>query len=193
LVPQRVARRHTSLDRVLLTFDDGPHPVHTLAVLDRLREFGVEATFFLVGERVPAAPQIVRRIVAEGHRLGNHTLTHGRGPAGRDVAECQRVVIEAAGVTPRLFRPPFGRLSPGLLAAAWRSGLTALTWSLDSNDWRCRSAADADRCAAEVAASARPGDVILFHDDHPHAGRVLDGVLPELAARGLLGPVPAGR
>ena len=193
-----MGRRAADPGRVLLTFDDGPHPAHTPAVLDRLARLDIRAIFFLPGRRVRRAPALPARIRAAGHALGNHTFHHARLPlfgfarAWREVGGCQRLVAGRAGAAPEWFRPPFGRLTPGLLAAAWWHRLAVLGWSLDANDWRCRSAADAARCGAAVAAAARPGDVILFHDDHEWIGPILDVVLPALAARGLLGP-PARR
>ncbi len=177
---------------VALTFDDGPHPAHTPAVLDRLAAFGVTATFYLVGRRVADAPAAPRRLIEAGHAVGNHTFTHT--PAGwfdgraawRDIGDCQRVVADACGVAPRLFRPPLGRLRPPQLLAAAGHRLTPRLWTLDSDDWRCRTDADADRCAARVLAAVRPGDVLLFHDDHRFIGRILDAVLPGLATKGLL-------
>jgi peptidoglycan/xylan/chitin deacetylase (PgdA/CDA1 family) len=177
-----VARtRSAGLRPVLLTFDDGPHPEHTPAVLARLAAHGTAAAFFLVGERVAAAPHLPAAIAAAGHLLGNHTFTHGRLRGADDVARCQAVLPGAAW-----FRPPFGRLTVGQWRAARRHGLRVLHWSLDSNDWRCRSEADARQCAAEVLRLVRPGDVILFHDDRPLTGPILDVVLPGLSERGLL-------
>lgn len=178
--------------RVRLTFDDGPHPVHTPAVLDRLDRFNVRSTFFVLGSRVPAAADVVRRIHSTGHAVGNHTSTHPRPTwfgfraAFDELAGCQRVVAGVTGVEPTLFRPPLGRWTPPLRLACRRLGLTPMGWTLDSGDWRVRSAADADRCAAELLAAVRPGDVILLHDYHPWIGLILDVLLPELAERGLL-------
>ncbi len=175
------ARTRTSGPDVLLTFDDGPHPVHTPAVLDRL------AAFVLVGTRA-TDPALVRRIAGAGHRLGNHTFAHAVPrwshvrAAGADVRRCQEVVPGATQ-----FRPPLGRLTPGLWLAARRLGLECVNWSLDTGDWRCRSAADARQCAREVMELVRPGDVVLFHDDHRWIEVILDAALPALAGRGLLG------
>ncbi len=187
-VPNAIIRRHLAeSDRVLLTFDDGPHPLHTPAVLDRLAAFDVRAIFFVVGKRVASAPDLLQRILDDGHDLGNHTFDH-RNPswwaarsAWNDVARCQRLVPDA-----RWFRPPLGKLTPGLLAAAWGHRLPVMNWSLDSGDWRCRSEADAERCARETLNLAQAGDVILFHDDHAQIARILDIVLPELERRGWL-------
>jgi peptidoglycan/xylan/chitin deacetylase (PgdA/CDA1 family) len=165
---------------LLLTFDDGPHPEHTPAVLDRLAAHGVRAAFFLVGNRI-SDPALVQRIAGAGHLLGNHTFAHAlprwwnRAAPLADVRACQEVVPGAT-----LFRPPLGRLTPGLWLAARRLGLECVNWSLDSGDWRCRTAADAVRCAKEVLELVRPGDIILFHDDHRWIGPILDVVLPAL-------------
>jgi peptidoglycan/xylan/chitin deacetylase (PgdA/CDA1 family) len=182
-------RTRTTGPDVLLSFDDGPHPEYTPAVLDRLAAFGIRAAFFLVGKRV-ADPALVQRIAAAGHVLGNHTFAHlvprwgaVRGPLA-DVRRCQALVPGAT-----LFRPPLGRLTPGLWLAARRLKLRCVNWSLDSGDWRCRSEADALRCAAEVLERVRPGDIVLFHDDHRWIGPILDGVLPGLVVRGLFGQV----
>src|SRR5205823_7197901 len=132
--------------------------------------FGVTAAFFLVGKRI-ADPALVRRIADAGHLLGNHTFAHevprwrGFAAARADVAKCQELVPEAT-----LFRPPLGRLTPGLWLAARRLGLRVVNWSLDSGDWRCRSAADAAACAVGVLELIRPGDIVLFHDDHRWIG-----------------------
>lgn len=168
---------------VWLTFDDGPHAEHTPAVLDRLAAFGITAAFFLVGNRV-TDPALVESIAAAGHTLGNHTFAHAI-PCWSDIAlsrvdvrKCQELVPDAT-----LFRPPMGRLTPGLWLAARRLKLQCVNWSLDSNDWRCRSEADAMQCAKEVLELVRPGDIVLFHDDHRWIAPILDVVLPELSRR----------
>lgn len=168
---------------ILLTFDDGPHPEYTPAVLDRLAAAGTTAAFFLVGNRV-TDPALVERIASAGHALGNHTFAHAVGQWGdtamslADVKRCQQVVPGA-----KLFRPPLGRLTPGLWLAARRLKLQCVNWSLDSGDWRCRSEADAIQCAKEVLELVRPGDIVLFHDDHRWIVPILDAVLPALAGQ----------
>jgi peptidoglycan/xylan/chitin deacetylase (PgdA/CDA1 family) len=172
---------------VLLTFDDGPHPHHTAAVLDRLDRFGLSAAFFVLGGRVPGCEPLLRRMHAAGHRIGNHTSSHPRPTwfgfrsAHRQLADCQRAVTAATGTPPALFRPPMGRWSPPLRLACRRHRLRPMTWTLDSGDWRVRSDADAERCGEELALAVRPGDVVLLHDYHPWVGRILDVLLPGLA------------
>ena len=181
-----VSRTRCVGSEVLLTFDDGPHAEHTPEVLGRLARFGVKAAFFLVGNRI-ANPALVEGVRVAGHALGNHTFSHAiprwsqwRAPQA-DVRRGQELVPGA-----ELFRAPLGKLTPALWFAARRLGLGCVSWSLDSGDWRCRSAADAEKCAQEVLELVRPGDIVLFHDDHRWIGPILDVVLPALAARQLL-------
>jgi peptidoglycan/xylan/chitin deacetylase (PgdA/CDA1 family) len=169
---------------VFLTFDDGPHPAYTPKVLDRLDALGVRAGFFLIGKKVVASPLLVKRIATAGHLIGNHSFHHR--PRRREISACQDVIERACDVRPTWYRPPFGRLAPLGLAAAWACGLRVMTWSLDANDWQCRTADDAAACAAAVVRAARPGDVVLFHDGHAWIAPILDAALPELRARGLV-------
>jgi peptidoglycan/xylan/chitin deacetylase (PgdA/CDA1 family) len=207
--PDRFARRPARLMRALhapfvtdrdrsrpvtLTFDDGPHPVHTPAVLDRLRRYRTRATFYLIGERVATAPHLPESIAADGHALGNHTFAHprfdtlARSEPVRELTRCQDLVPLAA-----TFRPPFGRLTPGVLLAARSLGLPVVLWSIDSGDWQCRSAADAVACAHQVLELVRPGDIVLLHDDRPWIELILDILLPGLVRAGLLEHAVEGR
>lgn len=187
-IPNGLVRRRTPPPGLHLTFDDGPDPAHTPGVLDRLRDRGIRATFFLIGERARRHPALARRVAAEGHSVGNHTMTHpvwplsvGAAEAWAEIGRAQRAILECAGVAPTRFRPPLGRLAPGIVAAAWGGGLEIVNWSLDTGDWRCRSAADAERCAAELAQGARPGDIVLLHDANPWVATILDLALPRLS------------
>lgn len=175
--------RGTGTAEIALTFDDGPDPEHTPAVLDRLAAHGLTATFYLIGNRI-TDPALVQRITADGHAIGNHTFTHVARKWSdialslADVRSCQERVPAA-----KLFRPPLGKLTPGLWLGARRCGLAVRNWTLDSGDWRCRTAADAATCAAEVLELVRPGDVILFHDANEWIAPILDRVLPALPQR----------
>ena len=177
--------------RIELTFDDGPNPNVTPAVLERLAQYDIRATFFVLGRNVLRHRSTLRQIQAAGHRIANHSLTHPRfGHVGyrtirKEIRSCQHAVEDAIGVTPTLFRPPFGRITPGDLLAAKSTGLEIMNWSLDSGDWRCRDERDARRCAAETAALVRPRDILLFHDNHSWITTILDQLLPRLAAPSL--------
>jgi peptidoglycan/xylan/chitin deacetylase (PgdA/CDA1 family) len=179
-----------SENAVLLTFDDGPHPDVTPAVLERLRHYRARAVFFVVGNRIGRAPGMLDRILTEGHELGNHTYLHPLDrtpwlwPYVKDISRCQRLLQTLIGRKPRLFRPPLGRLSPASLVAPRILGLKSVLWSVDSHDWSLRNREDALRCGERLAASVGPGDLVLLHDDNPCVLDVLDVLLPALAAQG---------
>ena len=175
--------------RVALTFDDGPDPQRTPAVLDLLARQGVRATFFVVGARAEAHPELVRRMVAEGHVVGNHSYTHSwRFPLrslGRTVEELRRtgeVLHRITGRQPRLFRPPFGVTNPTIARAVRRLGLDPVGWSIRSLDTMGQSP---ERVAARILRRLHPGAVILLHDRCAGSER-LGGLLVEgLRSRGL--------
>jgi peptidoglycan/xylan/chitin deacetylase (PgdA/CDA1 family) len=176
--------------QILLTFDDGPHPEVTPQVLDRLARYNAKAVFFIVGSRIHRSPEVLPRIIAAGHMLGNHTYEHRLErdpwfvPYVRDVVRCQRAIEQTAGQRPSLFRAPMGRKSLGALLTPRVLGLRHLVWSLDENDWRLRNEADARECGRKLAERSVPGDVILLHDDNPCVLYVLDVLLPALSANG---------
>lgn len=180
-----------------LTFDDGPHPRGTPAVLDALAAAGARATFFVVGEQLRAHAGVAREIVAAGHRLAvhgdRHACTSLRTPRALrgDLDRCAALVEELAGTAPSRYRPPYGIFSPAALAEARRRDWTALLWSAWGRDWR--AGATAASIAVRATRSLRAGDVVLLHDaDHYSAAgswrRTADAlprILDALAARDL--------
>ncbi len=156
-----------------LTFDDGPNERWTPGLLDLLSRRGVKATFFVVGKYVEERPELVRRAVAEGHALGNHTYSHtsllwlGEDRIADELGRCARAV-ERAGCSfsetaeGRLCRPPYGRRSPAALQALRRLGYVPVLWSVTCWDWTRR--ATADRIERRAVRQIRGGDVILLHD-----------------------------
>jgi peptidoglycan/xylan/chitin deacetylase (PgdA/CDA1 family) len=176
---------------ILLTFDDGPHPESTPAVLRLLREYNARAIFFVVGARIERAPHLLKRILDEGHALGNHSYSHplGRqpwlGPYLKDLLKCQRSVEELTGERPKFYRPPLGKFSLTGIVAPKVLGLTTMLWSVDANDWGLKSGAAArsaaDRLAERLAANPSRNDIVLMHDDHPYIAPILERVLPQLA------------
>ena len=153
---------------VALTFDDGPHPRGTPAILEILRDAGIHATFFLVGEQVRARPALAAQIDDEGHVVALHGYRHRAQPAvsGRvvreDVARGLAAIEDAAGITPAWHRPPYGLYSPAGLEAVRRRGLNPLLWSKWGKDWR--KFTTPQRIAARATTELAPGDVILLHD-----------------------------
>ncbi|NBH10843.1 polysaccharide deacetylase family protein [Amycolatopsis sp. SID8362] len=180
------------MSTVALTFDDGPYPSTTHALLAALGE--VRATFFLWGEHAEAHPDLVRAIAGAGHVLGNHTWTHPRlttlDPAARDreISRTQELLESLTGVRPVLFRPPYGDTDPAVASAAAAQGLTEVLWSVDTRDW-----ADAPADEIVTAASAvEPGGVVLMHEGRPATVEAVPRVLAALAARGVR-PSPVRR
>ena len=156
---------------VALTFDDGPHPEGTPAVLEALAEGDARATFFLVGEQVERWPDLAAEIVSAGHEVALHGHAH-RGhlrlspwALREDIRRGAAVVAEAAGRSPRLHRPPFGRYSAASLALVRRASLEPLLWSRHGRDWAVGASEGA--IADRLASGLRAGEVLLLHDaDH---------------------------
>jgi peptidoglycan/xylan/chitin deacetylase (PgdA/CDA1 family) len=153
---------------VALTFDDGPNPPYTERILDVLGRERVHATFFVVGRAVEAYPQTVRRIVREGHALGNHSWDHAHfvgKPAlfvQRDLARTDDALARVAHVRPRLMRPPFGQRDFSLMAQAKRDGYTVVMWSDRlPDDWE--QPGDAT-IASRVVSRVHDGSIIVLHD-----------------------------
>ncbi|HEX8822781.1 MAG TPA: polysaccharide deacetylase family protein [Archangium sp.] len=176
--------------RAALTFDDGPHPVNTPKVLDILKKAGVKATFFVVGTNVRKYPELVRRIVAEGHALGGHSDDHpdlakvDRAEVARQIAELQSAVNAALGHPYDLWqvRPPYGSMDSVVKEVLQSSGRMAVMWTVDSRDWRFRR--DDSRIVQSVFSPTDGiqvrGGAILFHDIHSQTVRVLEEVVNRL-------------
>ena len=174
---------------VALTFDDGPHPEHTPAMLDVLARAGARATFFVVGREVEKYPELARRIVAEGHGIGGHSYDHtvitSLRPAALvdDLAHCRRVIREATGLDTGLFRPPKGEVSLRSIRTVCRAGYTLVHWTRTYSDYR-RDGVDALTRRIDAAPPV-PGDVLLFHDHNAHTVQAVAAKLPQWQSSGL--------
>lgn len=189
-------------DGVALTFDDGPHPEGTPAVLEALSRVGARATFFVIGEQVQRRPQLIARILSEGHAVGLHGFRHRlqlrrhASEVAADLARGLTVVGDAAGESPRLHRPPYGIYSPAGLRFARASGLRPLLWSRWGKDWR--KLTTPDRIARRAVDGVVAGDVILLHDadfysakqSHVRTAEALELILAELGAREIATVLP---
>ena len=175
--------------RVSLTFDDGPHPLHTPVLLDRLAALGIRATFFLLGRQAERHPDIVRRIAAEGHDVGHHSYTHGDPAATSsstlmsEVWRATRLLEPLIGRAPRLFRPPHGKITGPKCVRLWAAGQTIVLWNQDPKDFACESAESLRTWFATQPLAA--GDVILLHDVHPHAAAALEAIATRVRGAGL--------
>jgi peptidoglycan/xylan/chitin deacetylase (PgdA/CDA1 family) len=194
---------HTASGRgFALTFDDGPHAEGTPAVLDVLAQRGVSATFFLVGEQVLRDPGLARALADAGHGIGLHCHRHRNllrlAPVQvrEDIRRAHDAIETATGVSPVLYRPPYGILNAAALGLARRRGWRTLLWSHWGRDWEAR--ASADSIAARVTDGAGEGSVLLLHDadDYSAPGSwrataaALPRVLDTLAQRGLAATMP---
>jgi peptidoglycan-N-acetylglucosamine deacetylase len=155
-----------------LTYDDGPNDPDTLRLMDVLARRGVKATFFVLGRFVQQKPEIVRALASAGHTIGNHSWDHPRlifasdGELRRQVEQTQTAIFDACGVTPTLFRPPFGGRRPGTLQAVRALGLEPVLWNVTCYDWKPTSA---DKVFAHARRQMGGGDVILMHDGDQQA------------------------
>lgn len=176
--------------RVLLSFDDGPTEKVTEGVLERLADFKARAAFFVIGKQVENNPDLLLKIIAAGHVVGNHSHTHPSSywPEFQsyidDVEQCNLAMEKVTGQKPALFRSPAGRLHPASLWCAHKFGFKHVLWSLDSNDWKCETPEEAREAAESVLKEVRDRDIVLLHEYADWIWDLLDVLLPGLAARG---------
>ncbi|GAA4249342.1 polysaccharide deacetylase family protein [Dactylosporangium darangshiense] len=172
---------------VALTFDDGPVPSGTAALLDALRSCDARATLFNIGRNARDEPGLVLAQRAAGMWLGNHSWSHPRpttlpeGEAEDELRRTGRMLRRITGTAPRLFRPPYGDTSPSVHALASRLGLTEVLWDVDARDW---AGATTDEIVA-AADSLTAGQVMLMHDGYPSTVAAVPHIVARLRERGL--------
>lgn len=148
--------------RIYLTFDDGPDPDVTPAVIEILEGFNARATFFLTGRKAGQEPHLVTQLRESGHALGNHGFDHLRGfftPARKYIADLERC---ASLVPSRLFRPPYGSLTPSLVRRLRQMGYEICMWTVSSRDYSTR--VSPTTCLQQSIRYTRDGSIVLFHD-----------------------------
>lgn len=171
-----------------LTFDDGPEPAHTPRLLDLLAAHQVHATFFLIGEKVERHPALVERIVAEGHRLGNHSYSHySFRPMSLEkklyeINHTDELLYPFDGQRHHPMRPPRGDMAPSLLWYFATRRRLLVHWSYDSLDYQ--EASEEALLARLRTTPPQPGDIVLMHDDSDKAANALRTVLPEWLTAG---------
>ena len=152
--------------RISLTFDDGPSEQFTGQILDILREHQVPATFFVCGRNVEEHPDLLRRIVAEGHEVGNHTYSHlfvyfkSRRRMAEEIDRTQAIIEKVIGFRPKVFRPPYGARWFGLVPTLLERGMHMILWSAAGYDWK----KDVPGITEAALRELKPGAVILLHD-----------------------------
>jgi peptidoglycan-N-acetylglucosamine deacetylase len=188
----------TGSDAVALTFDDGPGG-NTGQVLDLLKQYGIHATFCIIGRMIADySPDLIRRIVAEGHTLCNHTWSHDLNlrtrPEAQIRSELQRTADAIHAIVPnapiRYFRNPGGNFSPLTISVAASMGMQSLDWNVDPSDW---SRPGTQAIINNVLSHTHPGSIVLMHDgggDRSQTVQALRTILPNLKSRFTLVPMP---
>ncbi|MGB1130646.1 MAG: polysaccharide deacetylase family protein [Haloferula sp.] len=173
---------------VAMTFDDGPHPRNTPRLLDILRDRNIKATFYVIGRNVDLYPALTRRIVAEGHEIGNHTYTHGNltkmsdAKVREEMIKGRNSIVKAAGVQPRTMRPPYGALlqrQRSMIHAEF--GYPTIMWSVDPRDWQRPGPSVV---TSRILSGTTPGAIILAHDLHAPTVDAMPATLDGLLRKG---------
>ncbi|MES2892476.1 MAG: polysaccharide deacetylase family protein [Bacteroidota bacterium] len=164
---------------IYLTFDDGPHPVVTEFVLKELRNFNAQATFFCIGKNVQSYPDVYKRILADGHSVGNHTHNHLNGWKTRDGAYVDDIAEAGKWIDSKFFRPPYGRITRFQLKLIQRRqlNLKPVMWSVLSGDFD--TSLSNEKCLTNVTKYATKGSIVVFHDSEK-ANEKLAYTLPKV-------------
>ena len=156
-----------SENMIALTFDDGPHPRQTRQILDILDEYGIKATFFVVGINIDNYGEALDEIVARGHEIGNHTYTHKTvnnldyDSLKKEIQDCEAKILEKTHIKTNLMRPPEGMIDTSVMEIARELDYKVILWDLDTRDWAHTSAQDISN---HITSKIRSGDIILMHD-----------------------------
>ncbi len=183
-----LCRVETAEKVVYLTFDDGPDAEQTPRVLDVLKRNNAKATFFCIGSRIVGNEQILKRIINEGHTIGNHSFSHtnnfplfSRRRMIADIRRCQQAIEQATGSTTTLFRPPFGVTNPTIGKAVKSLNLKTIGWTIRTYD---TNGADHAKIARRISCQLRPGAIILLHDRLPQSAERLQTVIDAVKKAG---------
>jgi len=171
--------------RIALTFDDGPSEVTSNQVLDVLKTYNIKATFFLVGRNVPKYPQVVQRMVYEGHVVAGHSWSHTKmdklppEQMQKEIASTEKAIQQITGCSIALFRPPYGSVNREGLSCLKQSGYAVINWSVDSRDWKYPD--DISKVKYNTFKDVKPGAILLFHTvAGKQPSKVVSEFLPEL-------------
>jgi peptidoglycan/xylan/chitin deacetylase (PgdA/CDA1 family) len=171
-----------------LTFDDGPDPDYTPAILDLLARYDVKATFFVIGNNVKRHPQLAREIERQGHAIGGHTQTHcvivnlPHQQLEEELEHCRATIQDATGIDTRLFRPPRGQVSFSSVRKVAQLGYRLVHWSKTFSDYKCDSTQALLNRIQHVPVRNR--DILLFHDTNLHTVEALSTAIPHWQSSG---------
>lgn len=172
---------------VALTFDDGPIPEYTEKHVDILKSMGVKATFFVIGKNAQKHPELLKYIYENGNEIGLHSYSHFNMSKMKpeqmvdELYKTQKIVVEATGIKPTLFRPPYGAFNKALLEISDALGLHVVLWNVDPDDWRNPGM---QNLVERVVSHAKNGSVILMHEGKPHTLAALPQIIEKLKSEG---------
>ncbi|MEY4898147.1 MAG: hypothetical protein RL525_1540 [Bacteroidota bacterium] len=187
LIPSCTWRKEGQGKVIYLTFDDGPNPEITAWVMDELKKHQIKATFFCVGDNLRKFPEIAKRLLTEGHQIGNHTMHHIKGwkynndDYLEDVENCEKEIrkiqeqFENKTAQPRLFRPPYGQIKPSQIKLLRERGYEIIQWSDLSCDYDKHL--NYEKSLSALVKNAKPGSIVVFHDSEK-AEHQLKQILP---------------
>ncbi len=183
-----VCSANTNEQVVTLTFDDGPHPIHTTRILDVLKSYEVRATFFCIGKNIKGKDAIISRMKEEGHIIANHSYSHdfwfdmfNSTKMLGDMRHTDREVLRITGSIPKFFRPPYGVTNPNVRRAISAGGYIPVGWSIRSMD---TVAKDKGKLMAKVMGNIKNGDIILLHDSMEITADILPELIDEIGKKG---------
>ena len=170
-----------STHQIALTFDDGPEPEYTIPLLDLLKEYHIPATFFVIGEKAERHPDLLKRMVAEGHVIGNHSFTHSEPRETStqmfmdEIHKTRQLIEEISNKPCSLMRPPKGELTLRKIYQLWKTNQAVALWSVDSKDYLMHTSEEAINWAKSYQST--PGDILLIHDDQPYVCSLVETLL----------------
>lgn len=182
-------QRQLPNNQLWLTLDDGPDPQDTPAVLNLLREYGVKATFFVIGEKAKEHPELIQKIIAEGHQLGNHSHSHPQGSfwclgpqrTQREIVRCQEAIADITGDAPAIFRAPVGHHNLFVHPVLRKQGMKLIGWTSRGLDGVSK---DVDLITSRLKSTMAPGSIILAHEGNGIASEVVTAVLDHAKKEG---------
>lgn len=179
---------HVDGPYIAITFDDGPNPETTPRLLKMLAQRGIKATFFVLGSRASASPEIIKQMIAEGHEVANHSWDHPQLPkipvaaADKQIGDTNAAIERITGKSPLYVRPPYGAMTPALRAhLREKFGSTFVYWSVDPLDWKDRNP---QVIHDRIVANVHSGAIILVHDIHPTTVDAMPKTFDDLLAKG---------
>ena len=187
LIPSCTWRKEGQGKVIYLTFDDGPNPEITAWVMDELKKHQIKATFFCVGDNLKKFPEVAKKLLTEGHQIGNHTMHHIKGWKHKnvdylkDIEDCDTEIrkiheqMNDEKAQPRLFRPPYGQIKPSQIELLREKGYEIIQWSDLSCDYDKHL--NCEKSLSALVKNAKPGSIVVFHDSEK-AENQLKKILP---------------